>query len=36
MGDVSDNIPSVSPKCGPKTAMKCIEDPDFFAKKNGK
>jgi len=33
MGDVSDNIPSVFPKCGIKTAMKCIEDPDFFKKK---
>jgi 5'-3' exonuclease len=33
MGDNSDNIPSVFPKCGPKTAQKCIEDPDFFTKK---
>jgi 5'-3' exonuclease len=33
MGDVSDNIPSVFPKCGPKTSQKCIEDPDFFKKK---
>lgn len=33
MGDNSDNIPSVFPKCGPKTAMKCIEDPEFFKKK---
>jgi 5'-3' exonuclease len=33
MGDVSDNIPSVFPKCGPKTAMKCVEDAEFFAKK---
>lgn len=33
MGDVSDNIPSVFPKCGIKTAMKCIEDPEFFKKK---
>jgi 5'-3' exonuclease len=33
MGDISDNIPSVFPKCGPKTAQKCIEDPDFFKKK---
>jgi 5'-3' exonuclease len=33
MGDTSDNIPSVFPKCGPKTAQKCIEDPAFFAKK---
>ena len=33
MGDVSDNIPSVFPKCGIKTAIKCVEDPDFFEKK---
>lgn len=33
MGDVSDNIPSVFPKCGPKTAKKCIEDAEFFKKK---
>ena len=33
MGDVSDNIPSVFPKCGPKTAQQCIEDEDFFKKK---
>ena len=33
MGDSSDNIPSVFPKCGIKTAMKCIEDPEFFKKK---
>jgi 5'-3' exonuclease len=33
MGDTSDNIPSVFPKCGPKTAQKCIEDQDFFKKK---
>jgi 5'-3' exonuclease len=33
MGDTSDNIPSVFPKCGIKTAMKCIEDPEFFKKK---
>lgn len=33
MGDNSDNIPSVFPKCGPKTAQKCIDDPDFFKKK---
>ena len=33
MGDSSDNIPSVFPKCGPKTALKCIEDPAFFQKK---
>jgi len=33
MGDISDNIPSVFPKCGIKTAIKCIEDPEFFEKK---
>lgn len=33
MGDNSDNIPSVFPKCGPKTAQKCIQDPEFFKKK---
>jgi 5'-3' exonuclease len=33
MGDTSDNIPSVFPKCGPKTAQKCVEDPEFFKKK---
>jgi 5'-3' exonuclease len=33
MGDTSDNIPSVFPKCGIKTAMKCLEDPEFFEKK---
>ena len=33
MGDISDNIPSAFPKCGPKTAQKCIEDPEFFKKK---
>jgi 5'-3' exonuclease len=33
MGDVSDNIPSVFPKCGMKTALKCIEDKEFFVKK---
>ena len=33
MGDNSDNIPSVFPKCGPKTAQKCIDDPNFFKKK---
>ena len=33
MGDISDNIPSVFPKCGPKTAQKCVEDPEFFKKK---
>jgi 5'-3' exonuclease len=33
MGDTSDNIPSVFPKCGPKTAQKCVEDAEFFKKK---
>lgn len=33
MGDTSDNIPSVFPKCGPKTAQKCVEDDAFFQKK---
>lgn len=33
MGDTSDNIPAIFPKCGPKTAKKCLEDPDFFASK---
>ena len=33
MGDSSDNIPSVFPKCGQKTAMKCITDNEFFIKK---
>jgi 5'-3' exonuclease len=35
MGDTSDNIPSVFPKCGLKTAQKCIEDNDFLKKKMG-
>lgn len=33
MGDISDNIPSVFPKCGSKTAQKCIGDAGFFKKK---
>jgi 5'-3' exonuclease len=33
MGDSSDNIPSVFPKCGIKTALKCIEDEEYFKKK---
>jgi len=33
MGDTSDNIPSVFPKCGIKTAQKCVEDEEFFKKK---
>lgn len=35
MGDTSDNIPSVFPKCGPKTAQKCVEDPEYFKNKMG-
>jgi 5'-3' exonuclease len=30
MGDISDNIKSVIKKCGPKTAMKCYEDREYF------
>ena len=30
MGDISDNIPSVFPKCGPKTALKYYEDQAAF------
>jgi len=33
MGDTSDNKPCVFPKCGLKTAQKCIEDEEFFKKK---
>lgn len=33
MGDTSDNIPSVFPKCGFKTALKCFHDKTFFEKK---
>jgi len=33
MGDTSDNIPAVFPKCGIKTAQKCVLDPEFFKKK---
>lgn len=32
-GDISDNIPSVFPKCGPKTAMKYFENRDLLEKK---
>ena len=32
MGDISDNISSVLKKCGPKTALKCYNDPAYFAK----
>ena len=30
MGDKSDNIRSVLQKCGPKTALKCFENPEYF------
>ena len=30
MGDSSDNIPSVIKKCGPKTALKCYDDSNYF------
>ena len=33
MGDKSDNIPAIFPKCGKKTAIKCYEDPEFFQSK---
>jgi 5'-3' exonuclease len=33
MGDISDNIPSVFPKCGPKTALKYYQDPELFQKR---
>lgn len=33
MGDTSDNIPSVFPKCGPKTALKYYLDKELFLKK---
>jgi len=29
-GDISDNIPSVFPKCGPKTAIKYFENEELF------
>lgn len=32
-GDPSDNIPSVFPKCGPKTAMKYFNDRELLEKK---
>jgi 5'-3' exonuclease len=32
-GDPSDNIPSVFPKCGPKTAMKYFENEELLEKK---
>jgi 5'-3' exonuclease len=34
-GDISDNIPSVFPKCGPKTALKYYENRQLFEKKLG-
>jgi len=33
MGDVSDNIKAIIPKCGPKTALKLYEDPELFQSK---
>lgn len=33
MGDNSDNIPSIFPKCGFVTAKKCYENPEFYEKK---
>ena len=33
MGDTSDNIPPIFPKCGFVTAKKCYENPDFYQKK---
>ena len=30
MGDSSDNITSVLKKCGPKTALKCFQNRDYF------
>ncbi len=33
MGDISDNIPSVFPKCGPKTALKYYENKADFEKR---
>jgi 5'-3' exonuclease len=33
MGDLSDNIPSVIKKCGPKTAFKCFTNPDYFGER---
>jgi 5'-3' exonuclease len=32
-GDPSDNIPSVFPKCGIKTALQCFNDKEYFTKK---
>jgi 5'-3' exonuclease len=33
MGDSSDNITSVLKKCGPKTALKCYQDKEYFNKR---
>jgi 5'-3' exonuclease len=33
MGDKSDNIPSIFPKCGLKTAIKCYKNPKFVEEK---
>jgi 5'-3' exonuclease len=33
MGDSSDNISSVFKKCGPKTALKCYNEPEYFNNK---
>jgi 5'-3' exonuclease len=30
MGDKSDNIPSIFPKCGIKTAIKCYDNKEYF------
>jgi len=33
MGDISDNISSVLKKCGPKTAIKCYQNKEYFEEK---
>lgn len=33
MGDISDNIPSIFKKCGPKTTLKCYQNPHYFQEK---
>ena len=33
MGDVSDNIKAIIPKCGPKTALKLYENKELFEEK---
>jgi len=30
MGDTSDNIPPIMPRCGPKTALKWWSNPEEF------